>query len=45
MKVIRNEYPSPQFKRSEWKMLNGKWDFWMTNDKSSLVDLSALKHY
>ena len=24
---LRNEYPRPQFKRDEWTVLNGEWEF------------------
>lgn len=27
MKVYRNEYPNPQFERTDWLNLNGEWDF------------------
>lgn len=27
MKIYRNEYPNPQFERSDWLNLNGEWDF------------------
>lgn len=28
----RNEYPRPQYKRKEWKNLNGVWNFCFDND-------------
>lgn len=27
MKLERNEYPRPQFRRENWQSLNGEWDF------------------
>ncbi len=27
MRVLRTEYPRPQFKRAEWFTLNGEWEF------------------
>ena len=27
MKLARNEYPRPQFRRDEWMSLNGEWEF------------------
>ncbi len=27
MKLLRDEYPRPQFRRDDWIMLNGEWEF------------------
>ncbi len=27
MKPTRNDYPRPQFRRDDWIMLNGEWEF------------------
>lgn len=27
MKIERNEYPRPQFRRDDWLALNGEWEF------------------
>lgn len=27
MKILRNEHPNPQWKRENWRNLNGKWEF------------------
>lgn len=35
---IRNEYPHPQFKRSEWQGLNGPWEFCFDDDNIGLVN-------
>lgn len=32
MNIPRNEYPRPQFVRSEWMNLNGEWDFSFDTD-------------
>ena len=31
--IPRNEYPRPQFVRKQWMCLNGKWDFFIDNEK------------
>lgn len=31
--MSREEYPRPQFKRTEWKNLNGIWDFRLTDEE------------
>ena len=36
MLPIRNEYPRPQFVRSEWVNLNGSWQFELDLGNSGL---------
>lgn len=36
MNVLRNEYPRPDFVRSEWLSLNGEWDFEVDNSLSGI---------
>lgn len=33
---LRNEYPRPQFRRDEWTVLNGEWEFEFDDDKSGI---------
>lgn len=35
---MRNEYPRPQFERSEWLSLNGPWQFAFDNEAQGLTD-------
>ena len=32
MKILRTEYPRPDFIRSRWQSLNGVWDFSFDDD-------------
>ena len=49
MKATRTEYPNPQFERSTWECLNGKWDFGFEKAKSgfrfSTDESKALEYY
>jgi len=35
--VLRQEYPRPQFERSEWINLNGKWSFRFDPEKNGVI--------
>lgn len=35
--IIRNEYPRPQQKRSDWFTLNGEWDFCFDDKNEGLI--------
>lgn len=48
MKVYRNEYPNPQFERTDWLNLNGEWDFGYKKIRGfrfSKDEALALKYY
>lgn len=35
-KILRQDYPKPQFKRKKWINLNGKWQFEFDNSRSGI---------
>lgn len=37
MKYIRDEYPRPQFRRENWLMLNGEWEFEFDDDNNGVA--------
>ncbi|WP_026694332.1 glycoside hydrolase family 2 protein [Peribacillus kribbensis] len=38
MSIPRNEYPRPQFVRTEWENLNGQWDFAFDDENKGLSE-------
>lgn len=44
MKQMRQEYPRPNFRRSEWENLNGTWEFCFDDDNVGLRDKWYASH-
>ncbi|MGN1201720.1 MAG: glycoside hydrolase family 2 protein [Eubacterium sp.] len=54
MQIYRDEFPNPQFERTNWQNLNGEWDFGFqkakcgfkfSSDEKTAIDIHAKNNY